>query len=673
MIVVLSSGVTPHDKELIRIYLRDRGFSVRDQIFGDDEVIGASGKGVADLDELGLFPGVERIAATSKPYELASRETKAEDSIVTVLGTPVFASGASALVKIGGSRITVIAGPCAVESRGQIRETAEAVRESGAVILRGGAFKPRTSPYAFQGLGMKGLEYMKEAGEACGMPIVTEVVSPEYVVEMKDLTDMFQIGARNMQNFSLLKKVGAAGKPVLLKRGPSATIEEWLLSAEYLLAAGTNDVVLCERGIRTFETYTRNTLDISAIPVVKSLSHLPVIVDPSHAVGIRAKVPPAALAAIAAGADGLTVEVHPRPDEALSDGPQSLMPEQFEKLMRDIEALAPVVGKELLRTPRAAASRGEAAVELRAPDAESARPVAYNGENGAFAEQALMRVFGEEAPMLRLQSFKAIFDAVLDGSACAGIVPVENSLTGSIHENYDLFLRYPDIAIAGEVKLRVVHCLIGDERSNIDSITIVRSHPQGFAQCRNFLDQHPAWSLEACNDTAGAVASIAREGAVKVAAIAGAAAARAHGLKVIKEGIETNPRNYTRFLVISRKLQVGARAENPDANNANNANKWIGGAWVPPSLGSEKPNKASLVFSVPDKPGSLFACLKIMADGGINLSKLESRPIQGKPWEYQFYADISIPEKEGVFEEVMEELKTRSEDLSFLGAYRGSL
>ena len=192
---------------------------------------------------------------------------------------------------------------------------------------------------------------MKAAGEATGMPIVTEVVSPELATAMKDLTDVFQIGARNMQNFELLKKVGSFGKPVLLKRGPSATIEEWLMAAEYLLASGTKDVMLCERGIRTFETYTRNTLDISAIPVIKGLSHLPIIVDPSHATGIREKVAPAALAAIAAGADGLTVEVHPHPDQALSDGPQSLYPEQFEKLMRDIEALAPVVGKELLRTP----------------------------------------------------------------------------------------------------------------------------------------------------------------------------------------------------------------------------------------------------------------------------------------------------------------------------------
>jgi 3-deoxy-7-phosphoheptulonate synthase len=291
-------------------------------------------------------------------------------------------------------------------------------------------------------------------------------------------------------------------------------------------------------------------------------------------------------------------------------------------------------------------------------------PVAYNGESGAFAEQALMRIFGEEVKRTQVSSFKAIFDAVLDGSACAGVVPVENSLAGSIHENYDLFQSYPDISIVGEVKLRIVHCLIADERASMDTISIVRSHPQGFAQCRDFLDKYPSWQLEPCNDTASAVASIAREGAVKVAAIAGAAAAKAHGLKVLREGIETNPLNYTRFLIISRKRSVSERGT---------GGRWLGDSWVPPSLGSERPNKASIVFSVADKPGSLFACLKIMAELGINLSKLESRPIQGKPWEYQFYADVTIPEKEGAFIPAMEELKTKTEGFIFLGAYRAAM
>ena len=650
MIIVLSKGITGHDKEMIRIYLKDRGFAIREQSFGEDVIIGASGKGVVDVRELGLLPGIERVAATSKPYELASRETKAEDTIVTVGN-----------VKIGGSRITIIAGPCAVESKDQIMETAARVRESGAVMLRGGAYKPRTSPYAFQGLGMQGLEFMKAAGEQYGMPIVTEVVSPETAVQMKDLTDMFQIGARNMQNFELLKKAGALGKPVLLKRGPSATIEEWLLSAEYLLASGTRDVVFCERGIRTFETYTRNTLDISAIPVIKSLSHLPVIVDPSHAVGIRAKVSPAGLAAIAAGADGLTVEVHPRPDEALSDGPQSLYPEQFEKLMRDVEALAPVVGKELLRTPRPhhhtvfGVTPSGASPAADAVFFDAGAPVVFSGESGAFAEQALMRAFGDDAKRMQTDGFKPVFDAVLDGSASAGVIPVENSLAGSVHENYDLFLRYPDIAMVGELKLRIVHCLIADGRADIDSIRVIRSHPQGFAQCKEFLDKHPEWILEPYNNTATAVASIVRDGAVKVAAIAGEAAARAHGLRVLKEGIETNPLNYTRFVIIARR--VGDKAP------------------VPPSLGSGRPNKASLVFSVPadDEPGALFACLKIMSDRGINLFKLESRPIQGKPWEYLFYADVSVPDSAEVFDGVIAELKTKTRDFHFLGAYRAAV
>jgi 3-deoxy-7-phosphoheptulonate synthase len=524
-------------------------------------------------------------------------------------------------------------------------------------MLRGGAYKPRTSPYAFQGLGMKGLEYMKAAGEMYNMPIVTEVVSPELAEMMKDLTDMFQIGARNMQNFELLKKVGSLGKPVLLKRGPSATIEEWLLSAEYLLASGTKDVVLCERGIRTFETYTRNTLDISAISVVKALSHLPVIVDPSHAVGIRSKVASAALAAIAAGADGLTVEVHPNPDVALSDGPQSLYPAQFESLMRDIEALSPVVGKELLRTPGVDAGADAGKKANGAYAERGAEKIAFSGESGAFAECALIRAFGEETPRMQTSSFKAVFDATLDGSAAFGIIPLENSLAGSVHENYDLLMRYPDIAIAGELKLRIVHCLIANNKASLDSIKVVRSHPQGFAQCNDFLAKHPEWRMETWNNTASAVMSVAKEtgedAILSVAAIASESAAKAWGLKTLKTGVETDPRNYTRFVIIARKQADGIR--------------------TPPSMGQQTPDKASLVFSVKDEPGSLYACLKILSEEGINLSKLESRPILGQPWNYLFYVDVSIPENSGVFEDALSQLKTKTEIFHLLGRYRASL
>jgi 3-deoxy-7-phosphoheptulonate synthase len=361
--------------------------------------------------------------------------------------------------------------------------------------------------------------------------------------------------------------------------------------------------------------------------------------------------------------------VHPNPDAALSDGPQSLYPEQFEKLMRDVEALAPVVGKELLRTPRPhhaaaggipATAGGPAQSGAELPGAGlSTLPVAFSGESGAFAEQALMRAFGDDAKRMQTDGFKAVFDAVLDGSASAGVIPVENSLAGSIHENYDLFLRYPDIAMVGELKLRIVHCLIADERAEIDAIQVIRSHPQGFAQCKDFLDKHPDWALEPYNNTATAVASIVREGAIKVAAIAGEAAAQAHGLKVLKEGIETNPLNYTRFVIISRRAGGKARGD-------------LIAAPVPPSLGSGKPNKASLVFSVSDEPGSLFACLQILSDRGINLSKLESCPIQGKPWEYLFYVDVSIPAAAEVFDAAIAELKTKTRHFHFLGTYRAA-
>jgi 3-deoxy-7-phosphoheptulonate synthase len=646
MIIVLKKDISAHDKDFIGIYLRDHGFTVREQAFGADALIGATGKGQSDLREIGLLPGVEKVTSTQKPYELASRETKAADTIVQVGN-----------VSIGGSRISVIAGPCAVESREQIFECAARCRDSGAVILRGGAYKPRTSPYAFQGLGMKGLEMMKEAGDKEGMPIVTEVVSPELAGEMAALVDMFQIGARNMQNFELLKKVGSLGKPVLLKRGPSATMEEWLMAAEYLLAAGTGDVVLCERGIRTFETYTRNTLDISAIPVVKSLTHLPVIVDPSHAVGIRAMVSPASLAAVAVGADGITVEVHPHPDQAMSDGPQSLIPEQFERLMRDIEALSPVVGKELLRTPRPGAvvnvtnSGNSAWMQAFSLVDEK---VAFCGESGAFAEQALNRVFGDTAERKLVPSFSGVFDAVLDGSAAYGVIPVENSLAGSVHENYELFVRYPDVTIVGEVKIRVVHCLIGTGDSSIDKIKIVRSHPQGFAQCRAFLGEHPDWHLETWNNTASAVVSLTEGKRDKsLAAIASEEAAGKHGLKILKHGIETNPQNYTRFVIISRSL----------------CDKVL----RPSIFTGQKADKASLVFSVNDEAGSLYNSLKILSERGLNMSKLESRPILGQPWRYLFYIDVSVPDDVNLFDAAVTELKGTVPDFYFLGKYKSSV
>jgi 3-deoxy-7-phosphoheptulonate synthase len=628
MIIVLEHGIKDADKHNITTLLTGRGYRIR-EIQGEEEtVLGAVGLVAMDPREVELMPGVARVIPITKPYKLASREFRKEDSCIP-LGK----------IKIGGPRIVIMAGPCAVESRQQIMEIAALVRESGAVILRGGGFKPRTSPYSFQGLGEEGLRYLKEAAEKTGLLTISEIVSPEHVDLFRELVDILQIGARNMQNFELLKRVGSVGKPVLLKRGPAATIQDLLMSAEYLLAHDTENVILCERGIRTFETYTRNTLDLSAIPVVKKLSHLPIFVDPSHGTGLREKIPPMALAAVAAGADGLSVEVHNRPDAALSDGPQSLYPEQFEKLMRDIQALAPVLGKELARIPEKA--KPAPGITARPAKNEPVK-VCYQGQKGAFSEKALRLFFPEQSVPVPLAEFRDVFASVLEGKTRYGLIPLENSLTGSIHQNYDLLLQFPDIKIRGEVTLRIVHNLIALPEADMEDIRCVYSHPQGLLQCASFLEKFPRWERKPFYDTAGAVAFIAAEGKKKNAAIASQEAADAYQMKILKEGIETTSLNYTRFVIIAREEDAGV----------------------------DKPNKASLVFATANKPGSLFSALKVLADKMINMNKLESRPIASKPWQEMFYVDVDIPADRGLFDAALAALHSETEELRVLGLYR---
>jgi 3-deoxy-7-phosphoheptulonate synthase len=337
MIIVLRPDATDADLDHIVKKLRDLGLQAHISKGVERTLVGAIGdEAVLRTIPLEAFPGVENVLPILKPFKLASRDFRKENSVVTVGG-----------VAIGGPRLAVIAGPCAVENQMLMIEIAKAVKEGGASLLRGGAFKPRTSPYAFQGLEEEGLKYLVEARERTGLPIVTEVMDGRDIEMIVRYADMLQIGARNMQNFRLLKEVGLCKKPVLLKRGISATIKEWLMSAEYILAGGNRDVILCERGIRTFETATRNTLDLSAIPVLKQMTHLPVIVDPSHAVGKWDLVAPMAKAAVAAGADGLLIEVHANPEEALCDGEQSLKPKAFKQLMEDLRPIARAVGREI--------------------------------------------------------------------------------------------------------------------------------------------------------------------------------------------------------------------------------------------------------------------------------------------------------------------------------------
>ncbi|MFD1425331.1 3-deoxy-7-phosphoheptulonate synthase [Kroppenstedtia sanguinis] len=326
MIIVLESDASRGEVDRIVKAVEEKGVKIHYSKGVDKTILGLIGdKKILSQLAVERFSGVEKVVHVSEPFKLASRSFHPEPSQVQVGN-----------VTIGGGAPVVIAGPCSVESREQILETARAVKQAGASLLRGGAFKPRSSPYSFQGLGEEGLKLLAEAGEETGLPVISEVMDPENLDLVAEYVDVLQLGARNMQNFHLLKKIGQAGKPVLLKRGLSATIEEWLMSAEYILNEGNSHVILCERGIRTFETATRNTLDLSAVPVIRHLSHLPIIVDPSHGTGKWRYVAPMSRAALAAGADGLMVEVHPDPERALSDGPQSLTLDNFRGMMEEL-------------------------------------------------------------------------------------------------------------------------------------------------------------------------------------------------------------------------------------------------------------------------------------------------------------------------------------------------
>jgi len=338
MIIVLKSGVTDADVDHVCQRVVELGYQPH-TIRGEFKTIVAAvgeERGKPDLRLLEALETVEAVMPVQQPFKLASREIRPEPTEVRVNG-----------VTVGGQRVIVMAGPCSVESEPQVLEVAEAVKQAGASILRGGAYKPRTSPYAFQGLKEEGLRYLKEAKKRTGLPVVTEVLETESVELVAEYADILQIGARNIQNFTLLRRVGEMGKPVLLKRGMATSIQEFLLSAEYILAAGNPSVILCERGIRTFETATRFTLDLNAVPVIKKLSHLPVVVDPSHGTGHWDLVAPMAKGAVACGADGLIVEVHPRPEEALSDGPQSLKPERFSTLMARVRRVAHALDRDV--------------------------------------------------------------------------------------------------------------------------------------------------------------------------------------------------------------------------------------------------------------------------------------------------------------------------------------
>jgi 3-deoxy-7-phosphoheptulonate synthase len=623
MILELEPGILPGRKSELIMKLKSLRCDCRELPPTTVERIGILGQPGVGEPEILRLPGVARIQRVTTPFKLVGRDMHPQDTRVRV-----------GEVVIGGENLAVIAGPCAIESLEQALTIAAEVKKAGAALFRGGAFKPRTSPYSFQGLEEQGLRILAEVRQALGIGVVTEMTSPSQADLMMKYVDVVQVGARNMQNFELLKCVGRMRKPVLLKRGLAGTIEEWLMSAEYILSEGNGQVVLCERGIRTFEPYTRNTLDLSAIPVLKKLTHLPIVVDPSHATGMREKVSPLARSAVAAGADGLMIEVHHDPDHAMSDGPQSLYPQQFRQLMRDIYVIAPVVGKQL---DFALLERVQAIGRLQQEGGPRQR-AAFMGRIGTFSHKACLQYFGDAAEAVPLPTFQAIFAAVKSGAADYGIVPLENSLAGSIHENYDLLQEY-DLRIIGELKLRIMHHLMARPGTELGDVRRVLSHPQVFEQCRQFLSQHN-WELVAVTDTAGAAERVSAADAAGDAAIANLVAAENYGLEVIAEGIETDARNYTRFVVIGR-APIEAR----------------------------KAGKSSLILTAKNEPGALFSILQIFAAQRINMIKLESRPVPGEPWKYMFYIDLEADLESADLAEVLAAVAERSEYLKILGCY----
>lgn len=645
MVIVLKKDVTEEQLHVIRTFLTDRNFKLNEINGSEETVIAAVGKMNIDGSEVSLLPGVRNIIPISKPYKLACREFKKENSVAEI------SNGKGQIIRVGGQRIVCIAGPAVVESREQIMSIAEKVSKSGAVMLRAAGYKPRTSPYSFQGLGEEGFRYLKEAGEKYALPVVSEIVSEELVAMMHDYVDVYQIGARNMQNFDLLRKIGTLGKPVILKRSYTATLEEFLMSAEYLLSSGAENVILCERGIRTFESATKNTLDLSSIPLLRSLTHLPIIVDPCHSVGIKDAISSMSLASIACGADGIVVSVHDHPEKALSGGASSIIPSQFDKLMHDVEAICPVVGKavcHIRHEPNVVKNSGKISKENNIGKISCA----YSGKKGAYAEQAISLYFdSKEVDAIAVDSFPEIFQSVIDGKVDYGMVPIENSLAGSVYQNYDNFSRFEDVSIVGAVTLNIRHSLLGKPGTKLENVKTVQSHPQALAQCRKFLDEFKDWTIIDSVSTSTAAENVSKSSEYDCVAIGSRRNAELYGLEILKEDIENDAGNFTRFVIIQ-------------ANHLEGKEKG--------SVINVSPDTASFIFTTKNEPGALYNVLGAFQSLNLNLTRLESRPISGQPWKYWFYADLDLAGCENAEEQVAkvkEALKEKAFDVRLLGMY----
>lgn len=519
MIIVLKPGMDDAKVDLLKNWLTEKGLGISPIYGAEKTVLGLIGDtSHLSIDEVSMHEAVEKVLKVQEPYKKANRKFHPENTTIKVGN-----------VLVGARDLVIIAGPCSVESEDQIIQIAQQVKNFGASMLRGGAFKPRTSPYAFQGLRTEGLMLLKRAGDAAGLPIVSEITNPTYLEIFEQYVDLIQVGARNMQNFELLKELGRIKKPILLKRGFANTLEELLMACEYIMNEGNQNVILCERGIRTHETYTRNTLDLSSVPALKRISHLPVLVDPSHGSGLSWMVEPLSKAAIAAGADGLIIEVHNNPSKALSDGPQSITPSEFSYIMPKLREYAHLEGKRI----------------------SIPHTVAYAGTPGSFANEAAEKVYPTHV-LTGLERFEDVFEAVLNNKIEIGVVPVENSLAGKV-KDVEKLLENEKVEIINKVKLPIRQMLVAPAGTELSSVRKIYSHEKALEQCKKFLATMPECRLIPYSTTSAAASAVAALDDKCSAAIASEIAAHLNRLEIIKDSIQDEEDNYTEFVVFKKK------------------------------------------------------------------------------------------------------------------------
>lgn len=519
MIIVLKHGIEQENVDSLKNWLTEKGLSVCPIYGAEKTVLGLVGDtSHLSVDEVSMHDAVEKVLKVQEPFKKANRKFHPENTTIRIGN-----------LEVGGKELIVIAGPCSVESEEQIIKIAQQVKNSGANMLRGGAFKPRTSPYAFQGLRAEGLMLLKNAGKATGLPIVSEITNPTYIEIFDQYVDLIQVGARNMQNFELLKELGRIKKPILLKRGFANTLEELLMACEYIMSEGNNNVILCERGIRTHETYTRNTLDLSAVPALKRISHLPVLVDPSHGTGLAWMVEPLSKAAIASGADGLIIEVHNDPIHALSDGPQSITPSEFSYIMPKLREYALLEGRQ---------------ISIR-------HTVAYAGTPGSFAHEAAEKAYPNSA-LTGFERFQDVFEAVLNNKIELGIVPYENSIAGKVKEVEEL-LDKSNLEIIDRIKIRINQLLVAPYGTELSSIRKIYSHSKALEQCSKYLESLPECQIVPYSTTSAAASVVAALNDKCSAAIASETAAKLYRLSILKDNIQDNQENYTEFIVFKSR------------------------------------------------------------------------------------------------------------------------